>query len=261
LKDTTLDEFGGNDGKIPDAGTIVKNTIDHPDTLKRTKARKLFAEEFAKFKPDIQKKATLVIYPYSSIKYTIREKGQNVVFKICDIYLLATMEEFRAICRKMCRHFAGEKKSPGDEHLYLRFVEHSETQQRWKEIRLERGRGKLILAPEGDRYDLVKLSKEVVREYIPDGIDIPQLGWSKRRAKWRLGHYDPLYDTIVISKALDSPRVPRYVVKFVLYHEFLHVKFNLLGKNGPMQIHSREFRNEERKYRKYEEAKRFLRKI
>ena len=86
------------------------------------------------------------------------------------------------------------------------------------------------------------------------------LGWGLRRAWSRLGHYDPLHQTITISPVLDTPRVPRSVLAFVVYHEMLHALLDEVpGRNRG--FHPPEFRRAERAFPGYREARRFLREF
>jgi hypothetical protein len=61
-----------------------------------------------------------------------------------------------------------------------------------------------------------------------------------------------------MNRWLDRSQVPRYVVEYVLFHEMLHVKHPLRAARCGIEAHSHEFRNEERRYKNYNRARRYI---
>ncbi len=222
---------------------------------------KLFSEELKRFRSIDRGKAKLMLYEYSTIKYTIRERRGLIIFKICDIYLMASPNVFRAVCRKMLRHYLNRKNTTADERLYKGFTQHPEVMRKWKAIRRERGSGKDILPPIGEKYDLKEIAQKVKEQYFPEDFSLPVLGWSKRRAKRRFGHYDRYHHTVVVSKLLDSPEIPKYLVEYILYHELLHIKHGEVIKGNKTWVHTGDFHKDEKKFHRYSDAKKLLKKI
>lgn len=109
-------------------------------------------------------------------------------------------------------------------------------------------------AASGDHYDLNALFAELNRQYFHDQLAPPQLVWSQRRTRRKLGHYESSRDRIVLSRSLDSPRVPAYVVAYVLYHELLHKHCGIHWQNGRQRAHTREFRAAEQQFQQYDAA-------
>ena len=263
VKNTTLDDF-----LKADNGPVERES-DHrenkrilfdtgPKTLKRQFAQRLFAEECRRF-PSIDRKGPrLLIYEYSTIKYTIREKRGVPEFKICDIYLLASETEFRAIIRKMLRHYSNRKNPKWDEALYKGFTRRPDVEERWKEIRLIRGTGKSMLPPKGEAHDLMELADKIAKDYFQGLFPLPRLGWSKIRAKRRFGHYDRDHNTVMVSKILDSMKVPAFLVEYILYHEFLHIKHGEKIKKNRSYVHTPAFMKDEKKFHKYSQARELL---
>ena len=60
---------------------------------------------------------------------------------------------------------------------------------------------------------------------------------------------------------IDSPSVPRYLVEYVVYHEMLHIKFPVERRGQRRIVHSREFRDAEKKFPQYEAACRKLKNL
>jgi len=113
----------------------------------------------------------------------------------------------------------------------------------------------------GNYYDLKTLFYKLNAEYFHNKLEQPQLRWSNRKTKRRLGYFHPETDTITLSRSLDQKQVPTYVVEYVLYHEMLHKKLGLKSRNSYRIAHTSQFKQEERKYKFYEEAENFLKHL
>ncbi|MBL8992461.1 MAG: hypothetical protein JNM63_03920 [Spirochaetia bacterium] len=86
------------------------------------------------------------------------------------------------------------------------------------------------------------------------------LGWTSRPSLRRLGFYDPAGDRIAISKSLDHPSVPAYVVEYILYHEALHKFLGVDCGAGRRRIHDRKFLDLESRFEKARESEAFLKR-
>jgi predicted metallopeptidase len=80
-----------------------------------------------------------------------------------------------------------------------------------------------------------------------------------RRSRGRLGHYDPVHNTITLSPVLDEAGVPRFVVRYIVYHEMLHAIFESTCSGGIKRHHTSEFRRAEKAYPEFAAARDFLR--
>jgi hypothetical protein len=89
----------------------------------------------------------------------------------------------------------------------------------------------------------------------------PALGWSQRVSRATLGHYDPPHNTIVISKLLDRPTVPKLAVEYVLFHEMLHVRYPVEHNGSRRSVHTVEFKDAEKQFERFAEAKALLKKL
>jgi hypothetical protein len=113
----------------------------------------------------------------------------------------------------------------------------------------------------GAVYDLQAIYMENNKMYFADALRPSELCWSQHLACCRTGYYNPLDNSITISRALDAPDVPEFVVAFVLYHEMLHQESRraLLGKPG--RVHDKAFRAAERKFSRYDQAESWLKRL
>jgi hypothetical protein len=117
----------------------------------------------------------------------------------------------------------------------------------------------MINSSEGKHHSLTAIYRELNHQFFGDQVEVRKLGWGPRRSWGRLGHYDPVHHTITISPVLDSARVPRFVVMYIVYHEMLHTLFGNDGApRGRNRHHPSGFRKTEQSYPDYASAKRFL---
>ena len=68
-------------------------------------------------------------------------------------------------------------------------------------------------------------------------------------------------DRLIISQVFDSPKIPHWVLDYLMFHELLH-KFLGIGRrdDGRRCMHGSEFREIEKQYAYFEEAQAFLKK-
>ncbi|MFH0834787.1 MAG: hypothetical protein V1881_00395 [Candidatus Micrarchaeota archaeon] len=129
---------------------------------------------------------------------------------------------------------------------------------------LRRGRGrKRKESARGVTYDLAEIMGRVRVEYadVLAGITPASIAWSKSRGSRILGFHDSAFSQIVLNKILDNPRVPEFVVEYVVFHELLHCKHRVLyqrGKSMRRTVHSGDFKNDEKKFRFYAAANAWL---
>ena len=64
--------------------------------------------------------------------------------------------------------------------------------------------------------------------------------------------------TVRRERRMDRPGVPRLAVEYVLFHEMLHVKHPTRRSGCSLVSHSREFRDEEKRFAEFEQARKVL---
>ncbi|MEH1853429.1 MAG: M48 family peptidase [Nostoc sp.] len=115
--------------------------------------------------------------------------------------------------------------------------------------------------PQGKFYNLNELFDKVNREYFAASLAKPRLAWSRINTYRKFGHYESARDRVVMSLTLDDPKVPGFVVEFVLYHELLHKYHGIKWVQGKRMVHTKEFRVSESQFKSYKEASRWLEKL
>ncbi len=113
----------------------------------------------------------------------------------------------------------------------------------------------------GRYHDLKAAFKLVNRRYFKDQMTIPKLVWGQRRSRRKLGHYQPATDTILVSRTLDNPEVPGFIVEFIVYHELLHKQLGIQVSGGRRYSHTPAFKQAERCFDRFREAQEFLNNI
>jgi hypothetical protein len=110
----------------------------------------------------------------------------------------------------------------------------------------------------GRHHNLNAAFDRVNRAYFGGKMPRPKLTWNATFTRRKLGHYDFHTDTVMLSITLDDPKVPNYVVDFVMYHELLHKQLGVRAVNGRRRVHTPEFRRAERRFREWRKAERWL---
>jgi hypothetical protein len=123
-----------------------------------------------------------------------------------------------------------------------------------------RGR-KQIQTARGHVYDLQEIFEELNRRHFHGLLGQPLLTWSRNHARNSLAHFDPAHNTIMVSRVFDSPRVPRYAIEYILYHEMLHLKHPVKMRGSRRCVHGPAFQADEKLFPHLEEAKRFLKTL
>lgn len=115
----------------------------------------------------------------------------------------------------------------------------------------------------GHIYDLKKIYNAINSEYFNNRLDL-SITWygnpvRRKRSRVTFGlYYDPL-KLIKINRLMDHPSFPDYVVSYVVYHEMLHhVCRSYIDENGIHRIHSKEFKQQERQFRYFEMARKWI---
>ena len=136
----------------------------------------------------------------------------------------------------------------------------SHVRQKSQLLRQVRGR-KQIEGTQGRIYDLVEIFQDLNSRFFFGLMGQPELTWSRNAARNLLGHYDPAHNAIVVTRVLDHPRVPRYVIEYIMYHEMLHLRHPVKLKGSRRCVHSPEFQAEEKLFPHLEQARSFLRRL
>jgi SprT-like family len=143
---------------------------------------------------------------------------------------------------------------------YRRYLNRKEMRRCLHIVRQTRGR-KFVSGPKGEQYDLEEIFEQLNHEYFFGLMARPALGWSLRVSRATLGHYDPSHNAIIISKLLDSEKALRLAVEYVMFHEMLHLRFPVDHKGARRCVHTPEFKQAEKQFPLFKEAKELLKRL
>jgi|ERR1051325_4696487 hypothetical protein len=196
-------------------------------------------------------------YPYTGLSSTVRLRQGRIYARVSDILSDSPNDVLFALaCILVAKLY--RLKSPKEQNLiYRQYILDQSVMDASDASRRERGY-KMTTSPQGKIYDLNELFDDINRHYFAGQIERPVLSWSQRNSRRILGHHDNIHDAIIISRALDSLKTPRYVVEFVLYHEMLHIKHPQRLVNGRKISHDRRFRDDERRFIFFDSASKWL---
>jgi hypothetical protein len=196
-------------------------------------------------------------YPYAGLHHTIRLRSGRVFVRLSDICKDTSPTVLRALAFLLVARLLGKRIPDVHNRVYQDYSVTPDVMRASDLARRRRGR-KFISSAQGEVYNLEKMFAKLNRRHFDSELKKPTLTWSQRRTRNILGHHDRVYDTVTISKTLDSRDVPEWFVEYILYHELLHMKHPARLINGRRYYHTSAFRNDERRFPHYEEAQKWL---
>jgi hypothetical protein len=126
--------------------------------------------------------------------------------------------------------------------------------------RMERAVG-VVEHTKGVAHDIEASFARVNARYFGGQLERPRLKWTRTITRCTFGHYDFVHDTLWISRTLDRPDVPEYVFDHVMHHELLHKKHGIAWRGRRQHAHTPAFREEERRFERYDQAAEYLNKL
>jgi hypothetical protein len=196
-------------------------------------------------------------YPYSTLMLTIRRREEAMCVRFSDLLQRAPLPVLEGgAALLLSRVF--RRKAPRDVvEPYLQYARSHKTRNRISRMRSGRVRVRQS-DPRGRHFDLSTLFDELNTKYFDGALERPRIGWSMRSWRRQFGCYDPGPNQILLNRRMDRPGVPVCAVEYVLFHEMLHVKHPTRRSGCSLVSHSREFREEEKRFVGFERARRAL---
>ncbi len=196
-------------------------------------------------------------YAFVSINNTIRLRQGELYIRLSDLLEGASETVLLSIAHILLAKLYRKPIDRAHSARYRRYIASHDISAKARLVRQMRGR-KHIHSARGHHYHLEEIFDDLNQRFFHGLMGRPQLTWSRNHARSSLGHYDPAHNTIVISRVFDHPRVPRYAVEYILFHEMLHLKHPVRLRGSRRCVHSREFLAEENLFPEIAQAKRFL---
>jgi hypothetical protein len=197
------------------------------------------------------------LYPYANLAHTMRLRQETAHVRLSDILRDAPVAVIEAAAAILLAQMYRRRLPAGLRDLYRQFALAHSTRRHIARVRRKRAR-RIAHDPRGAAHDLEPMFAALNLEYFEGNLRRPRLGWSTRPWRSQYGCFDPSLDQIVMNNRLDRADVPSYAVELILYHEMLHVKHPLRAAACGLQAHSAEFRSEEKRFKHYDRARKFL---
>ncbi|MBZ5576105.1 MAG: SprT-like domain-containing protein [Acidobacteriia bacterium] len=145
-------------------------------------------------------------------------------------------------------------------HRYRLYLNRRDVRRQMHLVRQVRGR-KFLSGPQGAHCNLEEVFERLNRQFFDGLLGQPNLGWSRRPSRSMLGHFDPSHNAIVISRIFDQPDLPELALEYVVFHEMLHLRYPVDHRGTRRRVHTREFREAEKKFPRLREAKEILKRL
>jgi len=196
-------------------------------------------------------------YPYASLVLTIRRREDAVHVRISDLMRRAPQPVWEGAAALLLSRVYRHRAPAPLVKPYLEYASSQRTRNRITIMRRDRVR-LAPAAPRGRHFDLHKLFAQLNAKYFGGSLPRPHIGWSTRRWRRQFGCYDPGPNQILLNRRMDHPDVPQCAVEYVLFHEMLHVKHPTRRSGCSLVSHSREFREEEKRFAEFVSARSIL---
>jgi predicted metal-dependent hydrolase len=191
------------------------------------------------------KNISLAITDNSSTMLSLKEERNSVSVRLNRIFLSAAGEVLDEIANFI-------KNSRGKTPHIRRFINQNTHCLKKRPLR------RVKLKTQGKYYNLLDMYQALNKEYFEERI-VASITWGTkgpRRAaqKMTLGSYSSHSTTIRINPVLDSKRVPRYFLEYIIYHEMLHADMGNETDAGRCLVHPQKFRKREKLFKHYKRA-------
>jgi hypothetical protein len=145
-------------------------------------------------------------------------------------------------------------------YRYRLYLNRRDMRRQMHLVRQIRGR-KFISGPQGEHRNLEGIFDRLNERFFDGLLGRPQLGWSRQASRGMLGHFDPSHNAIIISRIFDREKTPELALEYVMFHEMLHLRYPVDHHGVRRRVHTREFREAEKKFPGLKEAKEILKRL
>jgi hypothetical protein len=145
-------------------------------------------------------------------------------------------------------------------HRYRLYLNRKDVRRQAHLVRQIRGR-KFISGPQGELHNLEEIFERLNSQFFDGLLGRPLLGWSRGASRNQLGHFDPSHNAIVISRIFDRVLIPALALEYVMFHEMLHLRYPVDHTKARRCVHTAEFKEAEKKFPGWKEAKEILRRL
>jgi predicted metal-dependent hydrolase len=221
----------------------------------------IYTRVFRELRPKTAAPAVDVTYcEFANVHSSIRMEAGRIEVRISDILQGAPAPVTEALAFILLGKMLRKPIPTSYSHRYKLYLNRKDVRRNMHLVRQLRGR-KMLSDPKGKHYDLREMFERLNAEYFDGLLARPALGWSLRRSRTMLGHFDPSHNAIILSKIFDEANVPVVAVEYVMFHEMLHLQYPVEHRGARRCVHTPEFKRAEKLYPRLKEAKDALKKL
>jgi len=157
--------------------------------------------------------------------------------QLSDLLAEAPVIVLEALAEILVARMLHRRVSREARECYIAYVLSPAVRLRIDAMRRRRGR-KYMRSAKGRYFDLQRLFARLNERFFRGELAAVKVGWSTQNSRTILGHYDSAHRTITISRWLDSSKVPRYLVEYLVFHEMLHLRYPVERQGHRRVVHS-----------------------
>jgi len=195
--------------------------------------------------------------PFAGLRSTICLRKDHLNVCISDVLEDAPRLVLEALAEILLCKVYRRRASREARECYLAYVLSPAIRRRIEQARRQRS-AKRLLPARGRCHNLEEIFQRLNQQFFHGELPLTRLGWSLKNSRSILGHYDAGHGMIVINRALDSPTAPGHLVEYLVFHEMLHMRFPVERNGHRRVVHSREFRETEKEFPHFDEARKSL---
>src|SRR3954453_12535358 len=223
-------------------------------------AEEIYARVFRELRPRTPVPALAVEYcRFANADSFIRLENGRLHVRISDLLAGAPAPVTEALAYILLGKLYRKPIARMYSHRYKLYLNRKDVRRQAQLVRQIRGR-KFISGPQGQHFNLDEIFERLNAQYFDGLMGRPQLGWSRGRSRSMLGHFDPSHNAIIISRILDQTALA-VALEYVMFHEMLHLEHPVEHGGARRRVHTRAFREAEKKFPRLKEAKELLKKL
>ena len=221
----------------------------------------IYARVFRELKPRTKLPDIRVEFrPFANADSFLRMTEAGLHVRVADLFEGAPAPVTEALAHILLGKLFRRPIARTYTHRYRLYLNRRDVRQRMHVVRQIRGR-KFVSGPAGTHHHLEQIFEDLNARYFDGLMGRPLLGWSRRHSRSMLGHFDPSHNAIIISRIFDTNRIPRLALEYVLFHEMLHLRYPVDHRGARRRVHTREFREAEKRFPQFREAKEILKRL
>ncbi len=221
----------------------------------------IYTRVFRELKPRTKPPAVRVEFrPFANADSFIRMTDTGLHVRLADVFEGAPAPVTEALAHILLGKLFRRPVARAYTHRYRLYLNRRDVRQRMHVVRQIRGR-KYVSGPAGAHQHLEHIFEDLNVRFFDGLMGRPLLGWSRRPSRSMLGHFDPSHNAIIISRIFDTNRIPKVALEYVLFHEMLHLRHPVDHRGVRRRVHTREFRDAERRFPLLKEAKEILKRL